>query len=185
MIQHLNKIELEAGLIEILDSPKDNGRLEMIVRRPDIDAREVLEIGEVTKEDGLLGDNWKVRGSSKTEDGSSHPDTQINLMNARCIALITQDKERWKLAGDQLYVDLDLTDANLPAGSRISIGSSIIEITALPHTGCKKFAQRFGIDAVKFVNSEIGKLNHLRGVNAKVVQPGTFKTGDNIRKLKS
>ena len=104
-------------------------------------------------------------------------------MNTRAIALIAQTKERWPLAGDQLYIDMDLSDANLPAGSRLQIGSAVIEITPLPHNGCKKFTQRFGLDAVKFVNSAIGKELHLRGLNAKVVQEGSIRTGDIVRKL--
>jgi len=183
MIKHLEKIELELGLSEILKSPKNEGRLEMIVRRPDVNEREVLEIGELRISDGLMGDNWKVRGSSKTGVGSANPDMQLNIMNARCIALIAQGKNRWQLAGDQLFVDMDLSNENLPPGSRLSIGSSIIEVTAIPHTGCKKFAQRFGKDAVIFVNSEIGKKNHLRGINAKVIKEGSIKTGDIVRKI--
>ena len=183
MIKFLNTEELEAGLLEILESPKDEGPLEMIVKRPNVDQREIIEFGEVTQTDGLLGDNWKNKGSSKTKDGSALMDVQLTIMNARCIQLLAQNKNRWSLAGDQLYVDMDLSEENLPIGSKLSIGSSIIEVTAIPHTGCKKFVQRFGKEAVIFVNSEIGIKNHLRGINAKVLKSGKFKTGDLVKKI--
>jgi MOSC domain-containing protein YiiM len=108
---------------------------------------------------------------------------QLNLINARLIALLAQDKARWPLAGDQLYVDLDLSEENLPPGTRLTIGAAVIEVTDQPHTGCKKFAARFGADAVKFVNSPEGKALHLRGINAKVVQGGTIRAGDTVRKI--
>jgi len=182
-IRHLKGPELEAGLEEIRRSPRDEGRLELIVCRPETETREILETAELSLETGLVGDNWLARGSSDAADGAAHPDMQLNLMNARAIALIAQTKERWALAGDQLFVDLDLSDANLPPGTRLNIGSAIIEVTAIPHNGCAKFRRRYGVDAVRFVNSPAGKTLHLRGVNAKVIQPGTIHVGDQIRKV--
>jgi MOSC domain-containing protein YiiM len=104
-------------------------------------------------------------------------------MNARVIALIAQDEDRWPLAGDQLFVDLDLSKTNLPAGTRLALGSAVIEVTAEPHTGCRKFVDRFGLDAMQFVNSEAGRRLQLRGINAKVVQGGTIRVGDLVRKI--
>ena len=182
-IKHLTMEELEAGLDEIRASPKDDGVLEMIVRRPQTGEREILEAGELDLIEGLAGDNWKTRGSSLTADGSAHPDMQLNIMNSRVIALVAQNKERWHLAGDQLFIDLDLSAENLPPGTRLAVGSSIIEITAVPHTGCQKFVTRFGTDAMKFVNSSIGRQLHLRGINAKVVQPGVICVGDVVKKI--
>jgi hypothetical protein len=181
-VKHLSLEELEAGLDEIRRSPKDEGVLKMIVRRPEVDGREVLDVGELDLVEGLVGDNWRTRGSSMTPDGSAHPDTQLNIMNSRVIALLAQDKERWQLAGDQFYVDLDLSAENLPPGSRLAIGSALIEVTAQPHTGCKKFAERFGADATRFVNSSAGKELKLRGINAKIVQPGIVRVGDTVRR---
>jgi hypothetical protein len=182
-MKHLTTEELEAGLDEIRQSPKDNGILKLIVRRPQENEREVLEIGELDINSGLVGDTWNIRGSSRMTDDLPHPDMQLNIMNSRAAALVAQDEKRWQLAGDQLYIDLDLTDENLPAGTRLAIGSAIIEVTALPHTGCKKFVERFGLDAMKFVNSPIGKQLHLRGINAKVVESGTIQQGDVVRKV--
>lgn len=181
--RQLTMAELDAGLAHIRQSPREQGVLAMIVRRPAVDAREVLTEAELNTTEGLVGDNWRQRGSSSTPDGSAHPEMQLNIMNARAIELIAQDTARWPLAGDQLIIDLDLSDANLPPGAQLAIGSAILEVTAVPHTGCKKFAARFGIDAVKFVNSPEGKELHLRGVNAKVVQGGVIQTGDTVRKL--
>ena len=175
--------QLQAGLDHIRQSPRDKGVLELIVRRPAIDAREVLAEGWLDTVEGLAGDTWRVRGSSRTPDGSAHPDMQLNIMNARAVALVAQERARWPLAGDQLYVDMDLSDENLPAGTRLALGEAVIEVTAQPHTGCKKFMARFGADAHKFVNSAQGKQLHLRGINARVVQAGTIRVGDSVRKL--
>ena len=182
-VRHLTMSELEAGLEHIRQAPKDEGLLELIVRRPQVDARETLTSAELDLEHGLVGDSWRARGSSRTADGAAHPDMQLNIMNARAAALVAQDKARWPLAGDQLYLDMDLSDENLPPGTRLALGKAILEVTAQPHTGCKKFVARFGLDAMKFVNSDVGTALHLRGINAKVVQPGTIQVGDIARKL--
>lgn len=181
--QYLSKVEMEAGLAHIEAAPKQNGTLAMIVRRPQDGERERLAEGMLDRTVGLEGDNWKTRGSKRTEDGSAHPEMQLNLMNARMIDLIAGSKDRWALAGDQLFVDFDLSETNAPAGTRLAIGETIIEITPMPHNGCKKFTQRFGVEAVKFVNSPIGKALHLRGVCARVVQAGIVREGDSIQKL--
>jgi hypothetical protein len=180
---HLTTVELELGLDKIRQSPKNEGSLELIVRRPKVDAREVLSEGILNLTEGLAGDNWKIRGSSRTADGSSHPDTQLTLMNSRLADLVAQSKERWQLAGDQLYVDLDLSVRNLPQGTQLSLGSAVIEITDQPHLGCKKFAARFGASALQFVNSPLGKQLRLRGVYAKVVHPGVTRIGEILRKV--
>jgi hypothetical protein len=182
-VKHLTMEELEAGLDEIRRAPKEDGRLEMIVRRPETEKREMLAEGQLDLAEGLVGDNWKERGSSQTADGSAHPEMQINIMNARVASLVAQDRDRWLLAGDQLFVDLDLSTENLPPGTQLAIGSAILEVTAVPHNGCKKFVARFGLDAMKFVNSPVGKDLHLRGINAKVIQPGIIRTGDVVKKL--
>lgn len=182
-IKHLTTEELEAGLENIRQSPKDNGILEMIVRRPQTEAREVLSEGRLDLVNGLEGDNWKARGSAATPDKSAHPEMQINIMNSRVVALLAQEKDRWQLAGDQLFIDLDLSKENLPAGTKLSIGEAILEITPPPHSGCKKFTARFGLEAMKFVNSDLGKELRLRGMNAKVIQAGMIRAGDTARKI--
>ncbi len=182
-IKHLTMAKLEAGLDEIRRAPKDEGVLLLIVRRPEIEEREVVEEAELHLEEGLVGDSWNRRGSSRTPDGSPHPDMQINVINARVAALVAQDKNRWQLAGDQLYLDMDLSAENLPAGTQLAIGSAVIEVTPPPHTGCKKFVSRFGLDAMKFVNSAVGRELHLRGINAKVIQSGRIRVGDVAKKL--
>ena len=182
-IEHLSAEELEAGLDFIKKAPKNGGVLEMIVRRPEIAQREVLEEAILDLEVGLVGDNWKTRGSSRTNDGFGHPDMQLNIMNSRATALVARDKSRWKLAGDQLYINMDLSDENLPSGTRLAIGSATIEITDIPHTGCKKFVERFGLEAMKFVNSEIGRSLHLRGINAKIIKAGTISIDDVVKKV--
>ena len=182
-MKHLTMQELEAALDHLRAAPKDGGVLQLIVCRPEVDHRAVLDMAELHPAQGLIGDNWIVRGSSKTPDGSAHPEMQINIMNSRVTALVAQEKERWPLAGDQLYIDMDLSKENLPAGARIQVGSAVLEVSPLPHTGCKKFVSRFGMDAMKFVNSEVGKQLCLRGINAKVVQAGVVKVGELAKKL--
>lgn len=181
-MDHPTTEELQAGLPHVLESPKDNGVLEMVLRRPEEDKREVLAHAELSLDEGVVGDNWNQRSSSRTDDGGPHPDMQLNVMNARVAALVAGDRDRWSLAGDQLYVDFDISEANVPPGTQLAIGSAVIEVTDQPHTGCAKFTQRFGLEAHRFVNSRERADLHLRGINAKVVTPGTIRPGDAITK---
>ena len=182
-IRHLSMDELKDGLTHIRQAPTDHGPLVMIVRRPEIGAREVLARGELNTVEGLAGDGWARRKGSLMPGNLPNPDAQLTLMNTRAAALVAQDEARWAMAGDQLYVDLDLSLENLPAGTRLAIGQAVVEITALPHTGCEQFKQRFGLDALRFVNSPEGKELRLRGVNAKVITAGVVQTGDWVQKI--
>ena len=182
--RHLTTEELEAGLDEIRRAPADEGTVELIVRRPAEGEREVLAEGVLDLSEGLVGDRWSAHRSSRTPDGSPNVATQLTLMNARVVDLVAaSDRKRWALAGDQLYVDFDISVANLPPGTRLALGSAVIEVTPEPHTGCVKFHARFGGDAHRFVNTKQHRHLRLRGLNAKVVEPGTVSTGDTIRKL--
>ena len=183
VVSHLSSEELEAGLDHVRSAPRDIGTLDLIVRRPAVGVREELAQGDLDIEDGLVGDTWKMRRSRMTADGSPHPLMQLNIMSSRVVALVAQDRTRWALAGDQLFVDLDLSAANLPAGSRLAIGDAIVTVTDQPHTGCGKFVERFGQEAMKLVNSPLGRQLNLRGINARVVQPGSIRVGDTVRKL--
>jgi hypothetical protein len=182
-VRHLTLAELEAGIADIRRSPRDEGPLRLIVRRPKVGMREALEEGYLDLVEGLLGDNWKARGASNTVTGSSHPDMQLNIMNARAIALVAGGKEHWPLAGDQLFIDLDLSADNLPPGTKLTLGSAVVEVTAIPHTGCHKFKARFGLEAMRFVNSAVGKELQLRGINAKVVRSGVIRIADRAKKI--
>jgi hypothetical protein len=181
--QHLTMSELEAGLDDIRRAPKDEGVLELIVRRPSVNNREILEEAELHLYEGLVGDTWKMRRSKTTPDGSPNPLMQLTIMNSRVAALVAQDKDRWQLAGDQLYLDMDLSEENTPAGTRLSLGLARLEVTPPPHLGCQKFVARFGLDAMKFVNSPTGKGLHLRGLHARVIQAGIIRLGDVARKI--
>ncbi len=174
--EHLSADKLEQGVDHILVSPSDVGTLKLIVIRPDIDQRETPAEGRLDTEQGLVGDSWSNRANA-------NPDMQLNIMNVRVIGLVAQTRERWSLAGDQLYLDMDLSDDNLPPGTQLALGDAIIEVTEPPHTGCKKFAARFGVDAMMFVNSGRGRKLNFRGINAKVIQSGDIKVGDVARKL--
>jgi MOSC domain-containing protein YiiM len=182
-VEYLSMTELEAGLDYIRQAPKNHGTLKMIVRRPEVDQREALSEGQLDLQEGLVGDTWNVRISSHSKDGQPNLYAQLTVTNARAIELLAQREERWALAGDQLYVDFDLSEENIPPGTRLGIGSAIIEVSAEPHSGCKKFSSRFGVEAMKFVNSLEGKRLHLRGINAKVVRAGTIRVGDVVSKL--
>ncbi len=182
-MEHPTTAELEGGLDDIRCSPADHGRVELIVRRPAENAREVVAEARLDPAEGLVGDAWGVRPSNLTPDRSPHPDLQLTLMNCRVAALVAGADARRPLAGDQLYVDLDLSEANLPPGTRLALGSAVIEISDKPHRGCRKFAERFGQEALKFVNSPVGRDLRLRGLNAKVVVPGTVRVGDPIRRI--
>ena len=183
MAEHRTREELEAGLPRILESPADDGVLECIVIRPEHDVRTALESCELSLAGGTHGDHWAKGCWKSTEDGKPHPDVQICIMNARCIALIAQERDRWALAGDNLFVDLDLRPENMPPGQRLNIGEAIIEITDVPHTGCASFVERYGRPAVVFVNGPKGKELRLRGIYARVVQDGRVTVGDRITKV--
>ena len=183
---HRTPEELQAFLPQLLAAPRDVGTLELVVRRPGLGEREVLDEGELDLEVGLVGDSWVQRGSSKTGDGGPHPDMQLNVMSARMVSFLAGDPERRPLAGDQLYLDLDLSHDNLPAGSRLTIGDpavrgAVIEVTEPPHTGCAKFVERFGAEAMRFVNGEVGRPMRLRGLNARVVVAGRVRPGDLVQ----
>ena len=181
--RHLSTAELASGLESIGESPRDAGVLHLIVRRPRTGDRELLEQAELDVAAGLVGDNWRERGDSRTPDGRAHPGMQINIMNSRVVDLIATSRERWPLAGDQFFVDLDLSAANVPPGTHLLFGTAVLEVTSEPHRGCGKFVERFGVDAMKFVNSPLGRTLQLRGVNARVVQAGRVRAGDVVKKL--
>ncbi len=175
--------DFEAGLDTIRQAPADTGTVDLIVRRPAVEAREVVEECELDLAEGLVGDNWSTRGSRAMPDGSANPKAQLTVMNARLAALVAGPREEWAAAGDQLYVDFDLSKANVPPGTRLAIGSAVIEVTDEPHTGCAKFSARFGSDALRFINSPVGRELNLRGINARIVEPGRVRRGDAVRKL--
>ena len=181
--QHRTMAELEAGLDEVRRSPKDEGVLHLIVQRPERGERELAEEGRLDVAVGLVGDNWLTRGSTVTPDGLADPEMQLTLMNSRAADLMTGGRERWHLAGDQLFVDLDLGRENLPPGTRVAIGTAVLEVSAKPHTGCAKFSGRFGTDALRLVSSAMGQELCLRGINTKVVQSGVIRVGDAVRKV--
>jgi hypothetical protein len=182
-VTHRTWDELRAALDVIRQAPADHGTVRLVVRRPEENRREVLEEGLFEKADGLSGDTWRMRQSRRTSDGSPHPDMQLTLMGVRAIAAISPDETRWPLAGDQLFVDLDLAQVNLPPRTRLQVGEAVLEVTEQMHTGCGKFVERFGLDAMKWVNSPEGRELNLRGIYAKVVVAGRVRPGDGITKV--
>jgi hypothetical protein len=178
----VSREQLEAGRAHVLASPTDRGTVQLVVARPAPGERVVLPEAELDPEVGLVGDGWLARGSRHTPDGSASRLVQLTLMNARVAALVAGPPERWPLAGDQLYVDLDLGGANLPPGTRLGVGTAVVMVTEQPHTGCAKFADRFGIDAARFVNSPDGRAHSFRGVNARVLEGGVVRPGDPVVK---
>lgn len=179
---HLSLEQLDAGAVHLARSPADHGTVELVLRRPAVGEREVLDEAQLAVGVGVIGDNYLERGSSATPDGSAHPEAQLNIMSSRVIDLVAGGaRDRWPLAGDQLFVDLDLSVSNLPVGTRLRIGTATIEIAAKPHTGCAKFRARFGADAARWVNQS--KEQRRRGLCAVVVDGGVVRPGDAVRKL--
>jgi hypothetical protein len=172
-------------LADVEASPKAVGRLEAIVVRPTRETRLAVDEAEIDLQRGVVGDNWLERGSSSTPDGSARIDSQVTLINTRVLAAIEPDPARWPLAGDQLYVDLDLSQENLPAGARLAIGDAILEVSPAPHTGCAKFSARFGSDALRWTNTPRGRELRMRGMNAMVERGGTVRAGDEVRVLRA
>jgi hypothetical protein len=178
LVEHLSRQCLAAGLDRIRDSPADGGRLVLIVRRPAVGERERPAEAGLDRETGLAGDNWLARGSSRTPDGSADPHKQVTVMNARVAELVAGGTDRMALAGDQLYLDLDLSVDNLPAGSLLAVGPVVLQVSEAPHLGCAKFVERFGGEAMRFVNSRVGRQLRLRGMNTRVVVPGVVRLDD-------
>lgn len=175
--------ELDTYLDDVRASPREVGEVHLIVSRPGVGERVALDTADLDPAIGLVGDNWFVRGSTSTPDGTANPEAQLTLMNSRAVAAVAGDRANWALAGDQVYVDFDISVTNLPAGTRLRLGTAVVEVTAKPHTGCAKFTQRFGLDAMRWVNSDAGKELRLRGVNCRVVDAGRVDLGDTVTKL--
>lgn len=169
--------QLSADLDHVRAAPRDEGTLELIATRPAVGERDVVEEAELDVEQGVVGDSWSRRGKRP------NPKSQVAIMSARAAAMVAGERDRWALAGDQLYVDLDLSGANLPPGTRLAIGTAILEVSDLPHLGCGKFTARYGADARDLVNSPEGVALNLRGINTHIVQSGTVRRGDTVRKL--
>lgn len=181
MTAYATPAELEAGLEHVRAAPRGAGVVELIVRRPAEGERDVVQEAELDLDEGLVGDSWKARGRSGGRPANTN--AQLTVMNARATELFAGERERWPLAGDQLYVDLDLSGEHLPPGTQLEVGTAVIEVTAEPHTGCKKFSARFGLEALRFANSPDGRALNLRGINTRVVRPGSIRAGDAIRKV--
>ena len=180
-MRHRSVVELEQHLEHLRASPKDAGTVELLVVRPGPGERRVLGSGEVDLAVGLVGDTWSSRPARGRPDGSPHPDKQVTVMNHRMVALLADDPHEQALAGDQVYVDLDLSYDNLPTRSWLHIGSAVLEVTEPPHLGCPKFVKAFGSEAMQFVNSPAGRALRLRGLNSRVVAGGTVTVGDVVR----
>jgi hypothetical protein len=172
--------ELEAMIEDIRDAPTDTGVIELIVRRPAVDEREIVDEVRLDLAEGLVGDSWRTRGSGSTPDGSADPRAQLTVMNARAAAAIAGDVSRWPLAGDQIYANFDISIEHLPPGTRLRLGDAEIEVSEKPHTGCAKFSARFGKDALRFVSTPEGRRLRLRGMNTRVTKSGTVRVGDPI-----
>ena len=182
-MEHLSRERLAAGLGQIRDSPADGGRVVLLVRRPAVGERDLLTEAVLDHSAGLEGDTWLARGSKSTPDGSADLQRQVTVMNARVAELVADGTDRMPLAGDQIYVDLDLSHDNLPAGSLLAVGHAVLEVSEAPHLGCAKFIERFGTEAMRFVNSRTGRRLRLRGMNARVVVPGIVRLGDLATKV--
>jgi hypothetical protein len=177
---HRTTDDLLAGLDQVREAPAEDGVVELLVVRPRLGERRELDAAEVDLELGMVGDTWIERGSRRTPDGGPNPEAQVTVMCSRAADLVAGDRARWALAGDQVYVDLDLSLDNLPTGTVLALGEVELEVTAAPHTGCAKFAERFGTDALRLTATPDGRALRLRGINTRVLRAGTVRVGDRI-----
>ncbi len=182
-IEHTTSDELNDKMDWLLDSPKDGGVVRGIVVRPATDEREELQEARLSPEGGVEGDRWASTAQRKLKDGRLNPDVQVTLTNARLIELLAKERSRWSLSGDQIYVDMDLSMENLQPGQRLAIGSTVLEISEVPHRGCSKYRSRFGQAGFDLVDSARGRELRFRGVYAQIVKEGTVGVGDQIHKV--
>jgi hypothetical protein len=182
---HRTPDELLAGVDHVRESPRDAGVLELVVVRPAKYERRVLDTATLDLGLGVVGDSWIERGSNRTADGGPNPEAQVTVMNSRAVHLVAVTRERWPLAGDQLYVDLDLSTENLPTGTILEIGDAQLEVTAAPHTGCSQFKERFGVEALRLTATTDGRFLRLRGINTRVVRGGDVRPGDTVRVVRA
>lgn len=177
---HRNADALAAGTADVRRSPHDNGVVGLLVVRPGPDERHELPSATFDPDCGVVGDTWSERPSTRGPDGGPNPEAQVTVMNTRAIALMAGARERWALAGDQVYVDLDLSVDNLPTGTHLHLGGAVLEVTAAPHTGCAKFAERFGVAALQLTATPEGRALRLRGINTRVVRSGEVSVGSAV-----
>lgn len=183
-MDHRPLSHLESQLPHLRSAPRDAGVLALVVRRPGPRKREILAVGTLHPENGLVGDDWAARGRRRGRTTASYAARSITVMSHRMVSLLADTDEDRAWAGDQLYVDLDLSVDNLPAGSRLGVGAdAVIEVSKYPHTGCAKFVERYGADATHFVNTVEGRALRLRGLNGTVTAAGTVRPGDPVRVL--
>ena len=172
---HRPLAELESGLARLRDAPSDEGRLVLIVRRRADGVRETPQRVRLSQEEGVPGDDWSRRPPRD-------PEAQLAVMR-REVAELIANGQALTLFGDNLFVELDVSAGNLPAGTRLRVGSALVEVTAKPHNGCAKFHGRFGADALRFVQAKATRDQNLRGIYWKVIEPGAAAVGDPIAVL--
>jgi MOSC domain-containing protein YiiM len=173
--RHLSLDALEDGLAALPPPPRDRGRVTLIVRRRADGVRETPARVELTRERGVPGDRWQRLQPDA-------PQMQLAVMQQDLAELIANGQPL-SLFGDNLFVDLDLSAANLPFGSQIRVGSAIVEMTPEPHDGCHKFAGRFGNDALRFVATKATRAENRRGVYWTTIEAGEVAVGDELRVL--
>jgi hypothetical protein len=178
---HPDASALAAGLESVRSSPRDAGVIELLVLRPAPGEREAPVEVVLDLLQGLVGDSWLARGSRRGPDGAADPEAQVTVMNSRAALLVSGTPQRMSLAGDQVYVDLDLSIDNLPTGTVLDFGDAALEVTAAPHTGCAKFSARFGVDALRLTATPEGRSLRLRGINTRVLRGGVIRVGGTVR----
>jgi len=170
--RHLGLDALEAGLRSLPALPRTGGRVVLICRRTPDGSRETPARTELTFADGVPGDDWSRRPPRD-------PEAQLAVMCAPVAELIANGQPL-VVFGDNLFVDLDLSNASLPTGTRLRVGGAVVEVTPKPHNGCSKFHARFGADALRFVQAKPTRDRNLRGIYWKVIEPGAVAVGDAI-----
>lgn len=179
----ITRAELDRAWPDIMAAPKDGAAIEMLCLRPAMGERRFVDEIHVTREEGIPGERWLTQPWMRLPGGQPDPAIQVSFLQRRVLDLVWRDREGTPHPGDTFVVDMDLSEANLPAGSLLQVGSAVLEVSTVFNNACAKWKKRYGDDALDWVRAYENKEFRPRGVLAKVHRDGVFRAGDRLTRI--